>query len=85
MRTLDKIKKPLALRPPKVQAATTCAVEVATLFNCWRAMSVDAPQCAESAKALMTCMAAQGKKTDPAYSVNEINHWLAKSRRKKQL
>ncbi|KAJ3184153.1 hypothetical protein HDU87_004999 [Geranomyces variabilis] len=85
MRAIDRIRKPLALRPPKVQSATACAVELATLFNCWRAMSVDAVQCAESGKALMTCMAAQGAKTGSSQSVDEINHWIGRAARKKQL
>ncbi|KAJ3007288.1 hypothetical protein HKX48_009220 [Thoreauomyces humboldtii] len=85
MRTLEKINRPLILRPPKVQSATSCAVEVATLFNCWRAMAVDAPQCAESAKALTTCMKAQATKKNVSTSVKDINKWLAKATRKKQL
>ena len=56
MRTLDKIKQPLAIKPRKITPATPCAVEITTLFNCWRSIAVDAPACAESGKALIKCM-----------------------------
>ncbi|KAI9009530.1 hypothetical protein HDU85_005378 [Gaertneriomyces sp. JEL0708] len=85
MRTIDKIKQPLALRPPKVTPATKCAVEVATLFNCWRAMSVDHVECKDSAKALMACMATLGKRPSGSKSTEDINYWLKKSERKKHL
>jgi len=56
MKTLDKIGKPFTLRSKRVIEATPCAVELSTLFNCWRAIGVDASQCATTAKALVACM-----------------------------
>ena len=56
MRTIDKIKQPLKLRPPQITRASPCANEISTLFNCWRAFEVDAAPCAASAAALVTCM-----------------------------
>ncbi|KAI8611368.1 hypothetical protein BC830DRAFT_1041172, partial [Chytriomyces sp. MP71] len=49
--------KPLTMRPAKMMRATPCAAEISTLFNCWRAIDVDAPGCLEPARALATCMA----------------------------
>ncbi|KAI9104999.1 hypothetical protein DFS34DRAFT_691202 [Phlyctochytrium arcticum] len=85
MRTIDKIKQPIVLRPPKIMSATPCAVEVATLFNCWRAISVDSAQCVESARALTTCMASKGATKSSSNSVDEINLWLKKARSGKQV
>ena len=57
MRHIDKIGKPIVIRPKKVLEATPCAMELTTLLNCWRALATDASQCNDSAKALTQCMA----------------------------
>ncbi|ORY45147.1 hypothetical protein BCR33DRAFT_634161, partial [Rhizoclosmatium globosum] len=49
--------KPLTMRPAKMMRASPCATEISTLFNCWRALEVDAKGCMESARALAGCMA----------------------------
>ncbi|KAJ3031134.1 UNVERIFIED_CONTAM: hypothetical protein HDU68_006265 [Siphonaria sp. JEL0065] len=81
---IEKIHKPLTMRPAKTMKAAPCAPEISTLFNCWRALDVDAKPCAESAKALALCMAAPIK-TAKASSASDINAKLAKLRRGKTL
>jgi hypothetical protein len=56
MRPLDRIGKPIIVRPKKAVPATPCAMEVTTLFNCWRAIGVDAAACMESSRSLVECM-----------------------------
>ena len=57
MRNLDRIGKPIVLKPKRIQLATPCADELTTVLNCWRSLGVDATSCAEVSKSLMTCMA----------------------------
>ncbi|KAI8926782.1 hypothetical protein BC831DRAFT_455023 [Entophlyctis helioformis] len=85
MRAIEKLKRPLQLKPPKVTQATPCALELSTMFNCWRALSVDASECASSAKALSQCMASKGRTTAQSSSVDEINKWLLKVKNHKHL
>ncbi|KAJ3101400.1 hypothetical protein HDU97_001387 [Phlyctochytrium planicorne] len=85
MRTLDKIKQPVKLRPPKIMRATPCAAEMSTLFNCWRALEVDSPSCASSAQALIACMAKARPAASQSQSIDHVNRQLAKLRQKKQL
>lgn len=56
MRPLDKIGKPLIIRPKKQMAATPCGVELATLLTCWRSLGVEASHCADSSRHLLQCM-----------------------------
>ncbi|KAJ3217919.1 hypothetical protein HDU67_007070 [Dinochytrium kinnereticum] len=85
MRTIDKIKQPIKLRPPKILRATPCAAEMSTLFNCWRSLDVDAPGCASSAKALVMCMAKPRVAAGQSQSIEAMNRQLAKLRQGKQL
>ncbi|KAJ3408848.1 hypothetical protein HDV05_004739 [Chytridiales sp. JEL 0842] len=84
MRTIDKLKQPVKIRPPNMLRASPCATEISTLFNCWRALGVDSTGCANSAKALAGCMA-QPMKASKKNSVDSINHWLGEVRKRKQL
>ena len=59
MRTLDKIDRPLKMRPQRIMRAAPCATEISTLFNCWRAIDVDAPGCIAAAAQLRLCMNAR--------------------------
>ncbi|KAJ3295507.1 hypothetical protein HDU79_009030 [Rhizoclosmatium sp. JEL0117] len=72
------------MRPAKMMRASPCATEISTLFNCWRALEVDAKGCMESARALAGCMAVPVKvaKTN---SAGDINKKLAKLRQGKSL
>jgi hypothetical protein len=56
MRVIQKLKEPLQVKPPKIQRATPCALEVANVFNCWRTGGVGAESCAKAAQQLITCM-----------------------------
>lgn len=49
-------KAPIHVRSKKVTKATPCAIEMAAMFNCWRAFSTDSPKCALAAVALNGCM-----------------------------
>ncbi|KAI8837419.1 hypothetical protein BJ741DRAFT_603427 [Chytriomyces cf. hyalinus JEL632] len=84
MRVIEKMHKPLAMRPAKMARAAPCATEISTLFNCWRAIDVDAPGCLEPARALATCMAAPTKAAKSSSSA-DINKKLAKLRTGKTL
>ncbi|KAI9335717.1 hypothetical protein BDR26DRAFT_1009167 [Obelidium mucronatum] len=75
---IEKINRPLTMRPAKTMKAAPCAPEISTLFNCWRALDVDAKGCTESAKAL-------AMKTAKTSSVSDINKKLAKLRLGKTL
>ncbi|KAI8850850.1 hypothetical protein BC829DRAFT_388455 [Chytridium lagenaria] len=85
MRTLDKIKQPIKLRPPKMLRATPCAAEMSTLFNCWRALDVDAPGCMNTAKSLIACMGKARVASGQSQSIDSMNKQLAKLRQGKQL
>ena len=56
MRAIERLKRPIQIKPTRLQQATPCALEISTMFNCWRAMSVDANGCAGAAAALTVCM-----------------------------
>ncbi|KAH6594474.1 hypothetical protein BASA61_004011 [Batrachochytrium salamandrivorans] len=86
MRVIEKLKRPIQLKPIKLQQATPCAMEISAMFNCWRAMSIDATSCAAAAGALTLCMTAKAKSPPEATSsINEINKWLIKVSKRKQL
>eukprot|EP00842_Homolaphlyctis_polyrhiza_P004082 jgi/Hompol1/4675/HPOL_003831-RA len=87
MRVIEKIKRPIQLKPAKIMQATPCALEMSTLFNCWRALSVDASHCAASAAALTKCMSTKAKSNaaDASAATAEINKWLLKLSKGKQL
>ncbi|KAL2913602.1 hypothetical protein HK105_206904 [Polyrhizophydium stewartii] len=86
MRVIEKLKRPIQLKPAKMLQATPCALEMTTMFNCWRAMSVDAAECGASARALAQCMTSKGKSgPSSASTTQEINRWLLKVSKRKQL
>ncbi|KAI9209232.1 uncharacterized protein BJ171DRAFT_485801 [Polychytrium aggregatum] len=80
MRPIERYRKAVTLRPPKIQEATPCAIELSTLFNCWRATEVDSPKCAASAKALIQCMMKPTTRTAQGEKIHDLNAWLLKLR-----
>ncbi|KAJ3341826.1 hypothetical protein HDU93_003947 [Gonapodya sp. JEL0774] len=78
---VKKLKSPLKIRPRKEIAATPCAVELTTLFNCWRSFGVDTPNCLMAAKGVTDCVA-KSRATGGKKSTDEINYWLNQLGRK---
>jgi hypothetical protein len=85
MRVVQKLKEQVVIKPPKITKATPCALEIAGMFNCWRASGVDATKCAEFANRLTQCMAAQGRSRPQKQNADDINYWLKTSWKRKVL
>ncbi|KAJ3300901.1 hypothetical protein HDV03_001681 [Kappamyces sp. JEL0829] len=78
MRSIDKLKKPVLLKPGKIIRATPCAKEITNLFNCWRTTKIEAAECSAMAVALTACMTQKGP-APAAASTKEINSWIRKA------
>jgi hypothetical protein len=48
--------KALKVRPKKLLEASPCIGEMGAMLECWSRAGVDDPRCAQTAKALATCM-----------------------------
>ncbi|CAO3663555.1 unnamed protein product [Umbelopsis ramanniana] len=66
--------KALKVRPKKLLEASPCIGEMGAMLECWSRAGVDDPQCAQTAKALATCMSKPVKKSK---ATNTINYHLA--------
>jgi hypothetical protein len=60
--------KQLKVRPKKLLEASPCIVEMGAMLECWSRSGVDDPRCAQTAKALATCM------SKPVSSLQHPNH-----------
>ena len=57
MRAVEKLKRPILLKPKKTTKATPCAPEITNLFNCWRNHgNMDEKSCLQSVLLLKNCM-----------------------------
>ncbi|KAJ1900590.1 hypothetical protein LPJ66_001363 [Kickxella alabastrina] len=65
----------LRVRAKKVQNLPQCAIEMSALATCWASISVDDKRCAETAKALASCMQ-KGKA--PGAKRSSVNYHLAR-------
>jgi hypothetical protein len=83
MRVIQKLKEPIQVKPPRIQKAAPCAIEVANMFNCWRTTGVTDPACMQFAKTLTMCM--KGYKKTNTKAGDDINSWLKKVHKNKQL
>jgi hypothetical protein len=83
MRVINKLKDPIQVKPPKIQKAAPCALEVANMFNCWRTSGVTDPACMKFAQQVSMCM--KGFKPSNTRKGDDINSWLKKVYKNKQL
>jgi hypothetical protein len=83
MRVIQKLKEPIQVKPPKIRKAAPCAMELANVFNCWRTTGVTDPACMTFAQQLTMCM--KGYKSTNIKRGNDINDWLKKVYKNKQL
>lgn len=60
--------KQLKVRPKKLLEASPCIVEMGAMLECWSRAGVDDPRCAQTAKALATCMS-----KPVSYSTTNLN------------
>jgi hypothetical protein len=79
MRAIDKLKRPVILKPQKFSKATPCAAQLTKLFNCWRDSNIDAASCAALSLELTACMAAKKevKADTERWSNQELNKWYS--------
>jgi hypothetical protein len=78
MRVIDRLKKPVIIKPRKTIPATPCALEIGNLFNCWRSFNNDQAKCAEGAAQLLACMKTKGKSAKGS-TVGSVNYWIKKA------
>ncbi|KAF8321653.1 hypothetical protein DL93DRAFT_2051244 [Clavulina sp. PMI_390] len=72
----------LKVRPRKEKVNAPCAVQLATMLNCWASFgdTRSQAQCADAARALHTCMGGAARMPKPRRST--INYHLARLEKK---
>ncbi|KAI8048794.1 hypothetical protein BDF22DRAFT_746520 [Syncephalis plumigaleata] len=62
--------KYLRVRPRKIIQGSPCVTEMVAMLNCWGISAADDPKCAQTAKALATCMQNLPKKSKKTTTIN---------------
>jgi hypothetical protein len=77
MRAIEKLKRPVILKPQKFTKATPCAAELTKLFNCWRDSKIDSQACAAFSLELTACMATKKEVNagSERWTSQELNKW----------
>ncbi|KAI8897406.1 hypothetical protein BC833DRAFT_593852 [Globomyces pollinis-pini] len=65
--------------------ATPCAAEIQALFNCWRSSSIDNIECAAFSSHLALCMSSKVSSPASVSKTSDINLWIKRSHKNKQI